>query len=309
MMIGDVMKRLLSLLFIVTIIFSATACGKTEDNDKLSVVATIFPYYDFANKTSNGLADVKMLISPGSDIHSYEPTPSDISAVENCDLFIYNGGESDAWVDSMLNSLGENKPNTLRMMDFVTPLTEVDADHKEGDEFDEHIWLSPINAQNLLGIIGTEMGELDVKNQSTYKSNYTSYMNEISAVSSTIQSAVDSADSKKIVVGDRFPMLYFTNRYGIEWECAFPGCSSETEPSLSRMSALKKTIKDEKVKSIIKLDMSGNNVADTLADETGANVVTFYPCETISKEDFDRGETYSTLMARNMTAIMEALSR
>ena len=110
------MKRLLSLLFIVTIIFSATACGKTEDNDKLSVVTTIFPYYDFANKTSNGLADVKMLITPGSDIHSYEPTPSDISAVENCDLFIYNGGESDAWVDSMLNSLGENKPNTLRMI-------------------------------------------------------------------------------------------------------------------------------------------------------------------------------------------------
>ena len=304
------MKRLLSLIFIVTIIFSATACGTTTKSDKLSVVTTIFPYYDFANNTSNGLADVKMLITPGNDIHSYEPTPSDIASIKECDLFVYTGGESDSWVDSILNSFeGDEKPQVLKMMDCVTPLTEIDADHKQGTEPDEHIWLSPTNAQNLLGIIGTKMGELDTKNMSTYKNNYTSYMKEISAVSQSIQSIVNSSDSKKIVVGDRFPLLYFTNQYGIDWECAFTGCSSETEPSLSRMSALQDTIKKEKVKSIIKLDMSGNNVAQTLADETGAKVVTFYPCETISQEDFDRGETYSTLMARNMTAIKEALSR
>ncbi|MGN1131695.1 MAG: metal ABC transporter substrate-binding protein [Ruminococcus sp.] len=304
------MKKLLSVLFILTIIFSATACGSAENSDKLSVVTTIFPYYDFANKTSNGLADLKMLISPGNDIHSYEPTPSDIASIKKCDLFIYNGGESDAWVDSILDSFDEEeKPQVMKMMDYVTPLTEVDADHNLGTEQDEHIWLSPTNAQNLLGMIGTKMGELDSKNQSTYKSNYTTYMKEISAVSQNIQSVVNSADSKKIVVGDRFPLIYFTNQYGIDWECAFPGCSSETEPSLSRMSSLQDTIKNENVKSIIKLDMSGNNVAQTLADETGAKVVTFYPCETISQEDFDRGETYATLMARNMTAIKEALSR
>lgn len=304
------MKKLISLVFVIAIIFSATACGKTEENGKLSVVTTIFPYYDFANKTSNGLADVKMLITPGNDIHSYEPTPSDIASIKKCDLFIYNGGESDTWVDSILDSFGnEEKPQVMKMMDYVTPLNEVDADHKQGSEPDEHIWLSPTNAQNLLGIIGTKMGDLDIKNQSTYKSNYTSYIKEISTVSQSIQSTVNSSDSKKIVVGDRFPLLYFTNQYGIEWECAFPGCSSETEPSLSRMSALQDTVKKEKIKSIIKLDMSGNNVAQTLSDETGAKVVTFYPCETISQEDFDRGETYSTLMARNMTAIKEALSR
>ena len=100
------MKKFLSLLFITAIIFSATACGTAEKNDKLSVVTTIFPYYDFANKTSNGLADVKMLITPGNDIHSYEPTPSDIASIKKCDLFIYNGGESDTWVDSILDSFG-----------------------------------------------------------------------------------------------------------------------------------------------------------------------------------------------------------
>ena len=290
--------------------FVFCSCGEVErSTGKISVVTTIFPYYDFARSVSKGTCDVDMLLKPGSDVHSFEPTPSDILKIRNADLFIYNGGESDEWVDSILESLGDtDKPVVMKMADYVKPLTEMDADHHAEDEEDEHIWTSLDNAKTLVSKISDEVSKLDSKNKSIYHRNGLDYIEKISKVQSEIENTVNSSESKKIVVGDRFPLLYFATEFSLDWECAFPGCSTETEPSLDRLSKLTDTIEKDKIKTILKLEMSENKVADTLADETNTKVRTFYSAESVSKEDFANNITYVDLMERNNNALKEALS-
>lgn len=290
--------------------FAFCSCGKEEKStDKISVVTTIFPYYDFARSVSKGTCDVDMLLKPGSDVHSFEPTPSDILKIRNADLFIYNGGESDEWVDSILESLGDtDKPVVMKMTDYVKPLTEMDADHHAEDEEDEHIWTSLDNAKTLVSKISDEVSKLDQKNKSVYTKNSLDYIEKISKVQSEIENTVNSSESKKIVVGDRFPLLYFATEFSLDWECAFPGCSTETEPSLDRLSKLTDTIEKDNIKTILKLEMSENKVADTLADETNTKVRRFYSAESVSKEDFANNVTYVDLMERNNNALKEALS-
>lgn len=290
--------------------FAFCSCGEVErSTGKISVVTTIFPYYDFARSVSKGTCDVDMLLKPGSDVHSFEPTPSDILKIRNADLFIYNGGESDEWVDSILESLGDtDKPVVMKMTDYVKPLTEMDADHHAEDEEDEHIWTSLDNAKTLVSKISDEVSKLDSKNKSIYYRNGLDYIEKISKVQSEIENTVNSSKSKKIVVGDRFPLLYFATEFSLDWECAFPGCSTETEPSLDRLSKLTDTIEKDKIKTILKLEMSENKVADTLADETNTKVRTFYSAESVSKEEFANNVTYVDLMERNNNALKEALS-
>lgn len=290
--------------------FAFCSCGEVErSTGKISVVTTIFPYYDFARSVSKGTCDVDMLLKPGSDVHSFEPTPSDILKIRNADLFIYNGGESDEWVDSILESLGDtDKPVVMKMTDYVKPLTEMDADHHAEDEEDEHIWTSLDNAKTLVSKISDEVSKLDQKHKTVYNKNGLDYIEKISKVQSEIENTVNSSESKKIVVGDRFPLLYFATEFSLDWECAFPGCSTETEPSLDRLSKLTDTIEKDKIKTILKLEMSENKVADTLADETNTKVRTFYSAESVSKEDFANNVTYVDLMERDNNALKEALS-
>lgn len=290
--------------------FAFCSCGEVErSTGKISVVTTIFPYYDFARSVSKGTCYVDMLLKPGSDVHSFEPTPSDILKIRNADLFIYNGGESDEWVDSILESLGDtDKPVVMKLTDYVKSLTEMDADHHAEDEEDEHIWTSLDNAKTLVSKISDEVSKLDSKNKSIYHRNGLDYIEKISKVQSEIENTVNSSKSKKIVVGDRFPLLYFATEFSLDWECAFPGCSTETEPSLDRLSKLTDTIEKDKIKTILKLEMSENKVADTLADETNTKVRTFYSAESVSKEDFANNITYVDLMERNNNALKEALS-
>ena len=304
------MKKIISIFLLFVVTFAFCSCGEEErSTDKISVVTTIFPYYDFARSVSKGTCDVDMLLKPGSDVHSFEPTPSDILKIRNADLFIYNGGESDEWVDSILESLGDiDKPVVMKMTDYVKPLTEMDADHHAEDEEDEHIWTSLDNAKTLVSKISDEVSKLDQKHKTVYNKNSLDYIEKISKVQSEIENTVNSSESKKIVVGDRFPLLYFATEFSLDWECAFPGCSTETEPSLDRLSKLTDTIEKDKIKTILKLEMSENKVADTLADETNTKVRTFYSAESVSKEDFANNITYVDLMERNNNALKEALS-
>lgn len=304
------MKKIISIFLLFVVTFAFCSCGKEEKSTgKISVVTTIFPYYDFARSVSKGTCDVDMLLKPGSDVHSFEPTPSDILKIRNADLFIYNGGESDEWVDSILESLGDtDKPVVMKMTDYVKPLTEMDADHHAEDEEDEHIWTSLDNAKTLVSKISDEVSKLDQKNKSVYTKNSLDYIEKISKVQGEIENTVNSSKSKKIVVGDRFPLLYFATEFSLDWECAFPGCSTETEPSLDRLSKLTDTIEKDKIKTILKLEMSENKVADTLADETNTKVRIFYSAESVSKEDFVNNVTYVDLMERNNNALKEALS-
>lgn len=316
----------LSLFIVFTTLFTLSSCSyaKSEsknDSGKVSVVTTIFPYYDFTRSIAGDKADIKLLLSPGSEPHSYEPSPSDIVAIENCDIFIYNGGESDEWVESVLDSIENKNMKVMRMMDYVDLLYEQSVDHDEhehedgdehehehGEEYDEHIWTSVKNAEKLTNAIYDELCVSDSANKAAYSSNRDSYLSKLQALDSEISDIVSNSKRNTVVFGDRFPFLYFVTDYSLEYECAFPGCSSETEPSISTVTHMIDFTRENKIPVVFYLEFSNGKVAKLISEDTGAKTMLFSSCHNVTKDEFADGATYISLMEQNANALKEALN-
>lgn len=296
----------LVVLFIFTI--NSITSDKNE-NSRISVVATTFAPYDFACEIAGEYADVNMLLAPGEESHTYEPTPADIMMIRQCDLFIYGGGESEKWVNTILDSLDKNI-KTVKMMDVVE-LHKEEHHHDEGEEhneeYDEHVWTSPQNAMIISEEIYEQLAVADKNNSERYSENFNAYYDKLSELDKKFQTMIDSSDKNLIVIGDRFPLMYFTERYNLRYESAFPGCSAQTEVNPATLAKLIGVVKTEKIGSVFKVDLSKGSVAYTISEATGANVDTLYSCHVISAEDFINGESYISLMERNYSALETAL--
>lgn len=327
------MKRFLSFilsLFIVLLTaFSLSSCSSEksnsaiQDNEKISVVTTIFPYYDFTRSIAGDKADIKLLLSPGSEPHSYDPSPSDIVAIENCDIFIYNGGESDEWVESVLDSIENKNMKIMRMMDYVDLLYEQSVEHDEhehgeehnhvdehehGEEYDEHIWTSVKNAEKLSDAIYYELSACDSANKSIYSSNRDRYISKLKSLDSKFSDIVSNAKRNTVVFGDRFPFLYFVTDYSLYYDCAFPGCSSETEPSISTVTHMIDFTRDNQIPVVFYLEFSNGRVARLISEDTGAKTMRYSSCHNVTKDEFADGATYISLMEQNANALREALN-
>lgn len=306
-------SMVLAFLIIILSSFVIAGCNKVSteddvDNGKIKIVSTIFPYYDFARNIAGDKADVKMLLSPGNEPHSYDPSPSDIVSIENCDIFIYNGGESDEWVEGVLESLQNSHIRILKMMDYVDVLNEQETDHTDSDEFDEHIWTSVRNAQKMSKVISDTLKQIDSENVDYYSNNELIYCQMLSNVDKQIMSVVENSSGNTVVFGDRFPFLYFVSDYGLNYECAFPGCSSETEPSIATVTRLIDFVRDEKVPVVFYLEFSNGKTADLISEDTGAETLEFSSCHNVTKEQFENGVSYISLMQQNAKNLEEALS-
>ena len=311
----------LSLFIIFTTAFSLASCSSDKgsvkkDSSKISVVTTIFPYYDFTRSIAGDKADIRLLLSPGSEPHSYEPSPSDIVAIENCDIFIYNGGESDEWVESVLESIDNKNMKVMRMMDYVDLLYEQSVDHDEhnheheehaehehGKEYDEHIWTSIRNAEKLSGAICDELSACDFANKEIYAKNTDIYLSKLQTLDSEISEIVSNAKRKTVVFGDRFPFLYFVTDYSLEYECAFPGCSSETEPSISTVTHMIDFTRNNQVPVVFYLEFSNGKVAKLISEDSGAKTMRFSSCHNVTKDEFADGSSYISLMEQNANAL------
>ena len=284
-----------------------------QDNNKVSVVTTTFASYDFAREITGEYADVYMLLAPGEESHTYEPTPDDIMKIQQCDLFIYGGGESEKWVDTILDSL-DNEIRTVKMMGAVelhqaeNHNHESDAEHNHSEEYDEHVWTSPSNALIISEEIFRHLCLIDEVNFKVYNENYNRFSAELTDLDRKFSSMIESSDKKLIVIGDRFPLMYFTERYNLGYVSAFPGCSAQTEANPATLAKLIETVRDENINTVFKVDLSKGSVAYTVSELTGADVKTLYSCHVISSEDFISGETYISLMMRNFEALKAALN-
>lgn len=272
------------------------------------VVCTSFPCYDFARAVGGDQAHVSMLIKPGSEVHSYEPTPADILSIAKCDLFVYIGGESDAWVEDILSSLGENGPETLRLFDCVEVLeSEHDHDHDEM-EYDEHIWTSPVNAKRMVEAIAERMNTSFYWYGENYLANAENYCAQIETLDAQFRDVVENAVRREMIFADRFPFVYFAHEYGIEYHAAFPNCSSESEPSAKTMMELIEKVVSDRIPAVYTIELSTGKTAKTISEETGAEILTFHSIQNVSEEDFAAGETYITLMQRNVEALKKGLN-
>lgn len=325
------MKKILSFFIVLILtISSLTACNQNKvntvekentanaENDKISIVTTIFPQYDFARQIVGDKADITMLLAPGVESHSYEPTPQDIIKIQNSDVFIYVGGESDEWVKEILESMDTSKMAVINLMDCVDVVKEETVEGMEAEEgeeeaegkveYDEHIWTSPKNAILISEKIAEELSKIDNKNSDLYKRNAESYVDKLKQLDADFQGVVDNAKRKTIAFGDRFPFRYFADAYGLTYTAAFPGCSTDTEPSASTIAYIIDKVKTEKLPIVYYIEFSNHKVADTISEATGAKTLLFHSCHNISKEDLASGITYLELMKKNVGNLKEALN-
>ncbi|MCI7805140.1 MAG: metal ABC transporter substrate-binding protein [Oscillospiraceae bacterium] len=306
-------------VFISAVIFCVfTACGNESvtDNNKLKIVATLFPQYDFAKQITGDNAEVTLLLTPGSESHTYEPTPKDVSKIQQADVFLYIGGESEVWVDEILESAQNKNLKTVRLMDYIEPIEEQHEDdeheHDEHEneeiEYDEHIFTSLVNSQVLLDEICSVICEEDKENEEVYRQNSSAYSEKIAELDTKFTDMVNNAQRKAVVFGDRFPFAYFAKDYGLDCHAAFSGCSSETEASSATISSLIDIVKKDNIPIVFYIEFSSQSIANKIADACGAKTALLHSCHNISKEDLENGTSYVDLMTQNYQNLSEALN-
>ena len=310
-------KRFLFTVIMLSLSVCVLFAGGKKDganNGKPDVVATNFPAYDFARQIAGDKVNVYMLLPPGAESHSFEPTPRDIIRIQNSALFIYSGGESDAWVDRILESMDVSKMHIVRMMDAVDLVEEEivegmeeEEEEEEGVAYDEHIWTSPKNVIPIVRGIAGALCEIDRAEAALFRQNAQSYIAAFDALDLEFQAVVDGAKRKTLVFGDRFPFRYFADAYGLEYFAAFPGCSTETECSAATLAFLINKIKAEKIPVVFHIELANEKIADAIAEETGAKKLLLHAGHNITKRDFDRGITFLEIQKANVPRLKEAL--
>ena len=307
------------------------------EQKKYSVVSTSFPGYDFARAvTKNTNISTKMLVKPGAETHTYEPTPQDIIDIKNADMFIYVGGDSDTWVKKILKDVDTKKTHVVKLVDLVSTVEEEivegmededehdhehdhdhshshehdhDHDHKhdhdeeeEGPEIDEHVWTSPKKAMEIVKKIAKVASEIDAAEETKINDNAEKYVAEIAQVDKDLHQAIDGKISE-IVVADRFPFRYIADEFGLKYAAAFSGCSEQTEASAKTISFLINKVKQDKIKKIYKIELSNGKIAETVSKDTGAEVLELHSAHNVTADDFSKGVTYVDLMKRNLLAL------
>lgn len=286
----------------------------SQAGEALSIVAANFPCYDLARALTGGLAEVRMLLPPGSESHSYEPSPRDMIAIQNADLFVYTGGESDHWIETLLESLRDEAPAAFRLTDWVTLLDEehtqsMEAEHEHGHaEMDEHVWTSPKNMMRIASAFTQTLTSLRPENAPAYTAELEGYLAELKELDALFAGIVANGKRDLIVFGDRFPFRYFAADYGLTYDAAFPGCSEDSEPSVRTVISLVDAIRAQRIPVVFYIEFSSRRTADILAEETGAKPLLFHSCHNVSAEELAAGATYLSLMQKNAQALKEALN-
>ena len=310
-------------LILVLALLALSACAPkdaAETKSGISIVSTVFPSYDFARQITAGTdANITLLLQPGEEVHSFDPTSQDIIRIQNADLFLYVGGENDTWVNCVLTGL-DKSVNTFRMMDYVTLYEEelvagmqaeeedATATGENAQEWDEHVWTAPINAIAIVKAMTAELISIDPANAKTYQANSDAYVAQLEALDQSFWDVVNASTRKTVVFADRFPVRYFVEEFGLSYYAAFPGCSAETEASAATIASLIDHVKSENIPVVFYIEMSNQQMADTVAEATGAKTMLFHTCHNVTKAEFESGATYLSLMQNNVLALKAALN-
>ena len=303
------MKRLIAALLCLCLVLCGCTAQpeKPHDETKLQIVCTSFPAYDFAREIADDRAELTLLIKPGSEMHSYEPTPKDMIRIQESDLFICNGGESEQWAKTLITP----ELNTIYMMDCVDTVEEsADGIYNAEDgepELDEHVWTSPLNAIKISEEICNALCKLDTDNAEEYKMNFAAYKAQLMALDREFRQVIKNSGKHTLVFADRFPMRYFALEYGLDCYAAFPGCSSETEPSAKTVAYLIDRVREDKIPAVLYMEFSNQKMADVICEDTGCKKLPFYSAHSVSAEQFEQGVSYLDLMRINLNSLKEAL--
>lgn len=306
--------------FLTAVILFLYSCSSsvTEKEEGINIITTNFPSYDFSRQVAGGNAEVNLLLPPGSDAHSFEPSPKDIINIQNSDLFIYTGGESDSWIDDILSTIDTSGTKIIKLMEVCETVVEEipegmqaeeeENGHGEKDEYDEHVWTSPKNAVLITKAISESLCEIDAENTDIYKENADKYISRLEELDDEFESIVKTSSGNTLIFADRFPFRYFTEAYGLKYYAAFPGCAEETEPDIATVTFLINKVREERIPVVFYIEFSNHKLADAISAETGAKAMLLHSCHNVTKEEFNSGITYLELMKNNAEALKEALN-
>lgn len=292
-------KRIVALLLAAVCLLGCAGCAVREKADgTLTVICTVFPPYDFVRAIAPEAA-VSLLLPPGQETHSYEPTPRDIVDIQNCDLFIYVGGESDAWVEDMLASM-EEPPKTLTLLEC--------AGISPDQEADEHVWTSLEYARNIVEVLKDTLCRLHPADAEALRTNADKYIDALDALDKQFLETVQNGKRRTLVFADRFPFRHFTEDYGLHAESAYAGCDHSAEPSAATVAALADMVKAQNIPVVLHIEFSNQKLADTVCEATGAEKRLFHSCHNVTKAEIENGVTYLSLMKQNLEVLKEALN-
>ncbi len=329
------MKRVLAIIIAAAFaIGSLAACGNrsaeegsaakgTGAPEKLQIVTTIFPIYDWVQNIlgeNAPHAEVTMLLDNGVDLHSYQPTVEDIMKISTCDLFVYVGGESDAWVsdaleeavnpDMVVVNLLELLGDSVKEEELKEGMQEDKHEHEEDAEYDEHVWLSLRNAEVLCEKIEQALEEIDPDCADIYQKNLESYNGKLQALDAEYEAVVSKASVKTLLFGDRFPFRYLVDDYGLDYFAAFVGCSAETEASFETITFLAGKVDELSLHTVLTIEGGDGRIAETIVQTSkakDAKVLSLNSMQSVTAKDVQAGSTYLSMMEENLKVLEEAL--
>ena len=348
------MKRLIS-IFLTFLFLLGTLCGcgtganKTDkkDSDKLQIIATLFPQYDFARQIARDKAEITLLLPPGMESHSFEPTPGDIIAIQESDIFLYTGDQMEPWVAN----IASNAPVSLLVADLSEGITlckeEHDHDHEaeeghdheaedhdheaeeehehetgnhdheaeevshEGHnhEYNPHIWTSPVLAMKMVENVTQALCQADPANEDFYRENAQDYLAKLDNLDQTFREIVSEGQQDTLYIGSRFSLYYFMEEYGLHYVAAYDSCEEEAEPSIKRVVSMIESMRDSHVTAIYYEELVEPYIANTIAEATDAEPLLFHTCHNLSKDELESGATYLSLMEQNAKNLKKGLQK
>ena len=327
------MKRVAALtVFIILVLFAAAGCSAGRDNDRagradngrIKVVTTVFPSYDWTRQIAGNSEDVDIeyLFGNGVDMHSYQPSVSDIAEISDCDIFIYAGGTSSAWVKDALKQAHNPHMKVICMLDSIGSAAKVEErtdgmkeergeDDEKGTVYDEHVWMSLRNAQTICADIASALEEADPQNVGVYSQNAAAYSRKLDSLDGRYRRMVDSAERRTLLFGDRFPFRYLVDDYGLSYYAAFAGCSAESEADFETIVFLAGKVDELDLPYVMITETGNRNIADTIIKSTKAKnqkILSLDSMQSVTTGDIRNGETYLSDMEMNLKVLKKALN-
>lgn len=307
------MKRwfaVLSAALLLQPVFSGCGAEIPEETGKLLVAATLFPQYDFACQIAGEEAEIILLLPPGVESHSYEPTPADILRLEKADVFLYTGAEMEPWAERLLEGLQNDRLLVCNVTAGIA-LDPSGGGHEEAGhshQADPHVWTSPVHAQTMAANVAGALSAADPEHAPLYAENAEAYLQELKGLDSRFREMVKNAKRDEIVFAGRFAFHYLFQEYGLHAAAAYDSCSTETEPNARAVADIIDKIRQDALPAVYYEELVDPQAARSISEETGAEMLLLHSCHNRTREEQEAGWDYLSLMEQNLENLRKGLS-